>query len=1087
VQTITCAACLLGMMLLLSDPGIAQTLRHPLSLEKQLQQTDVDDLVDAVRMRGNPARGAVLFYKSPAACVNCHASGEGDSPLGPNLAELGKVSDQHVIESLLFPSKSVRPGFETYSVLTVDGQVMTGMLVSQNDTRVVMRSASNLNKPVTIDRDQIETIRKSDQSMMPNGLVASLPEQRDFLDLVAYVIEVAAGGTARAQSLKPSAELLAIQDDTVDLDHAGILKSLKGRDFEAGRSIFHGYCFNCHGNDGNTPSLPTARAFGTQALRFGSDPYRMFLTLSKGNGLMAPMTHLTPKERYQVVHYIREQFMRPTNPAYFEVDQGYLDGLPKGSRSGDEIEFVARDYGPALGSQLERTFSSVLSVQLESVTLSYNLHRMDQAGIWRGGFLDLSETQHQRDRGEGTAEPDGEVISGLAGWRWGHEGKLDDATENLLPRGPMPRDWMDYYGYYLHGDTVALSYSIDGRKILESPSAKRSAEQTTVTHAFELGPGKPLRLCVAEVDEALPLASPYEAWIAPGQTGAATGRVAMILSGDQDHPSFTSAGVRGDIDGMVWSVDQQGRIVLQIPGGEQTRVFQVIRTTGRGTDALNAFATSILAQQAGEVASPRQITVGGPTRWPDEITTIGTLGLSKQGYALDTLTLPDSTPWNTWFRTSSLDFFSDGRMVVTTYGGDVWVVSGVDDSLLNLQWKRFAGGLYEPFGVKVVDDQIYVTCKDRITRLHDHNHDGEADFYESFSADTDVSVNFHAFNFDLQVDDDGNFYYAKSGHGGDSDIPGCVIKVSADGKQREVYCTGFRTPNGMGMLPGNRPTASDNQGQWTPASKVSQLRPGGFYGWVQTYSIPGKWAPGGGTIDINKVVPPKTFDRPLVWMPQDFDNSSGGQLWVDDARWGPLSGRLLHTSFGKGWMYYLMMQEFDGLSQAAIIKLPFDFRTGIMRARINPADGQVYATGLQGWNGGGRIGLQDGGIQRLRYTGIPPKLVTDCKVESGGLRITFNFPLDPDAATAIDAFVAKHWNYHWRREYGSEQYSPITDQVGAEKMNVESVTLGADGKSVKLMIPDLIPVDQVHLILRVQSSDGEAFEEEIYWTLNRVR
>ncbi len=391
------------------------------------------------------------------------------------------------------------------------------------------------------------------------------------------------------------------------------------------------------------------------------------------------------------------------------------------------------------------------------------------------------------------------------------------------------------------------------------------------------------------------------------------------------------------------------------------------------------------------------MTTGGPLLWPEVLETVGYLGLEQDGYALDTLTLPDQNPWNSWFRTSALDFFSDGRMALATYGGDIWIVSGIDAELNKLRWKRFAAGLYEPFGVKVVDDQIYVTCKDRLTRLHDLNQDGEADFYESFSADTDVSVNFHAFNFDLQTDNEGNFYYAKSGHGSDSDIPGAVIKISKDGKHREVYCTGFRTPNGMGMLPDGRPIASDNQGQWMPASKINLLRPDGFYGWVQTYSIPGMWAPGGGSIDLDKVVPPGSFDQPLVWMPQDFDNSSGGQLWVDDPRFGPLAGHLLHTSFGKGWMSYLMMQEIDGVAQAAIIRLPFDFRTGIMRASVNPADGQVYATGLQGWNGGGRIGLLDSGVQRLRFTGKPGFMVVDCQVEHDGLRIGFNAPLDPDA------------------------------------------------------------------------------------------
>ncbi len=140
----------------------------------------------------------------------------------------------------------------------------------------------------------------------------------------------------------PSAAELAVKDDSVNLDHAGIIKKLSSRDFDAGQGIYHGYCFNCHGQDGNTASLPTARAFGTDKLKFGADPYRMFMTLTKGNGLMAPMSHLTPKERYQVVHYIREAFMRNRNPDYVKVDQDYLAALPQGSKDGTSLDVVPR-------------------------------------------------------------------------------------------------------------------------------------------------------------------------------------------------------------------------------------------------------------------------------------------------------------------------------------------------------------------------------------------------------------------------------------------------------------------------------------------------------------------------------------------------------------------------------------------------------------------------------------------------------------------------------------------------------------------------------------------------------------------------
>ena len=148
-------------------------------------------------------------------------------------------------------------------------------------------------------------------------------------------------------------------------------------------------------------------------------------------------------------------------------------------------------------------------------------------------------------------------------------------------------------------------------------------------------------------------------------------------------------------------------------------------------------------------------------------------------------------------------------------------------------WSRFASGLYEPFGVGVFDGLVYVTCRNGIVRLHDLNDDGEADYYETLYADQDVSTFFHAFNFDLQHDGHGNWYYVKPGQYTDFRLPGAVMRISRDGRKSEVVCTGFRVPNGMGLLPDGRLTVSDNQGNWMPASKINIIRPDGFYGYVQ--------------------------------------------------------------------------------------------------------------------------------------------------------------------------------------------------------------------------------------------------------------
>jgi hypothetical protein len=640
---------------------------------------------------------------------------------------------------------------------------------------------------------------------------------------------------------------------------------------------------------------------------------------------------------------------------------------------------------------------------------------------------------------------------------------------------------LDYHGYYLNKDSVGFSYAIDGRGILEHP--KKTKGYGAIEHLFVVNPGRELKLSVAQLGKGL---APLKGFL---DTGATTfdvkdrGRIAVIgMNYKTGLEEFAAATVISDDDSLTWSFDEKNRIILTIPKSDKLIVFQIIRHAGKGDAEILAFSTFVASKKA-IAKSAETLNVGGNLRWPGELKSEGTLGANDKAYTLDTIGLPPAeNPWNVWFRTSALAFFDDGRMAVSTHGGDVWIVSGLEGDLKNLRWKRFAAGMYEPFGMLVIDGLVYVTCKDRIVRLHDYNNDGEADFYESFSADEDVSTFFHAFNFDLQRDKDGNFYYAKAGQYTSYALPGSVIKISPDGKMREVYCTGFRTPNGMGMMPDGRPTVSDNQGNWMPASKISLCEPGGFYGYVQTHAKGTDWAPDGGRIDHTKVVPPKTFDQPLIWMPQDYDNSSGGQLWVDDARWGPLSGKLLHTSFGKGWLYYMMVQEVDDIAQAGIVKFDLDCDTGIQRARVNPADGQVYGVGLNGWNGNGRKGLAQGGIHRFRYTGAKSNHLTDAKITAEGIRLSFNF-----AVSKVTRHEITQWNYLWSKNYGSKNYSTGTEwKEGVDQVNVAGVEFSKDRQSFLLGIPELCPVNQMKINVSVEAKDGGNFEEEIYLTINKV-
>ena len=95
---------------------------------------------------------------------------------------------------------------------------------------------------------------------------------------------------------------------------------------------------------------------------------------------------------------------------------------------------------------------------------------------------------------------DGTRIVGLSNWKWAHEGTFDYPTEDLLPRGPMPAKWMQYHGHYLFENQVVLSYSIDGRKILEMPSKPKGFGAIVQTLQIEAG-NEDLLLQVAKLEK----------------------------------------------------------------------------------------------------------------------------------------------------------------------------------------------------------------------------------------------------------------------------------------------------------------------------------------------------------------------------------------------------------------------------------------------------------------------------------------------------------------------------------------------------------------------------------------------------------
>ncbi|MEM9826853.1 MAG: DUF6797 domain-containing protein [Planctomycetota bacterium] len=1043
-----------------------------------------------VRLKGDPRKGALVYFRSAAACAKCHEADDTGHAIGPSLAQLGQTLESlgddakidYLVESILEPSAKIRDAYASYRILTFDGQVITGVMVDQDDDRVVVRNPAKLDETQTVLRDDIDQIQKSKLSAMPAGLCDSLLREEAFYDLVAYLNAVAEGGEQAAVALRPGDDELVIRDDTKNLDHAGILRSMDQDDFVAGKAIYNGHCRNCHGDDGNNATLAAARAFGKDPMKYGGDPYRMVQTVSRGAGLMAALTHLSPRERYQVVHYVREGLMKGRNPAYQTINDAYLDSLPKGTDRGEREEIIERDYGPVLASQLGDDVQHALTFRLpQDVAVSYDLHRMRLANVTVDGFLDLSETQHQRMRGEGMPEPEGTPVRGLRHWAWAIGRSFDVDPLRVTPRGPIRGDLLKYRGHYLHDDRAILSYRIADCDILETlDSTRGDTTGLTLVHTLELGPtGNELLLQVGKASAAGRLrveaiSGDSKAFPMGTRAWLQSNRAARV--GDS---MFAAAQAFGDLRNMDWQTDNAGRLLVRIQPSDQVRRIHLVRREVENLYDVAAFESPPAGLLDTLPKSLVKLTRGGATRWPETIPVTGRLGADVNGYALDTIPVPFENPWNAWMRTSGLDFLSDGRAVVSTHGGDVYLVSGIDSTLENVTWKRFAAGLFEPFGVRVVDDKIYVTCRDGIRRLQDFDHNDEADFVEVFWADEDVSCKFHAYNFALQTDSKGNFYFAKAGQFTDYGRPGTIMKLPPEGGAVEVVAWGLRTPNGMGAMPGDRFTVSDNQGAWMPAGKVSLIRPGAFFGNMPQNSRQDAWLKSkhGGRL-------PESFDQPMIWMPQELDNSSGGQLWVEDDRFGPLAERLLHSSYGQGTVNVMYLQEFGDITQAAITPLPFKWNAGVMRMRTSPADGQLYGVGLSGWQG--PFNSDDGCLQRMRYTGSPVQMLDEFKVINDGIRLRWNFPVDPNTALDPESYEAEMWNYRWTQRYGSDQFSVRRPkQEGHDSVRVAAVRQ-IDASTVELVMPGLSVCDQLRLDVVMRDDSGRAYIENLHATIHVI-
>lgn len=653
------------------------------------------------------------------------------------------------------------------------------------------------------------------------------------------------------------------------------------------------------------------------------------------------------------------------------------------------------------------------------------------------------------------------------GWSVGKPGFREVRPESQnsagLYWGPIPVEKGQWQGVYVQGKKAVLSYTLQGTEILEMPGSEVLDGQVAFTRTFRVGKtARTLYLNVAEVRNGT-------------RSDEQNGTGYLYQGASQD--SVTAVAVNGET-GTV-KVLENRYMVVEIPASNQDREFTVVSWKGGATDVkkMNPW----LRNRRGKLPDLKK---GGSAHWKEPVLTQGNLAPDTAAFVTDVLTLPFPNPWQRNVRVADVTFFSDGRAAVSTYEGDVWIVEGISQNLNTLTWRRFASGFYEPLSIEIYKDQIYVYAKEGIVRLHDLNQDGEADFYENFCNRMQQSTGTREWAADMVADRNGNFYIAKGGHltGFKGVLPflpgsgkskwrastqhsGSILKISPDGKEVTVWATGLRMPY-IGLNRDNDLlTASDQQGNYVPATPIYWVQKDDYFG------VP---------ITLHREYEPE-IARPITWIPHRIERSGASQTWINSDKMGPLSHQMVHFSFGRPGIFRVLVDPATPAVQGGVTLLPASYPAPVIKGEMNPEDGQLYIAGFNNYASNSK-GISS--LLRLRYTGKPSYLVNGFRVGEKGIILSYDSQLDK-ASINPERFQVKRWNYQRTEAYGSGHYK-LDGQPGEEELPVQSAHLSADGKRVLLVVGDLRPAEQMEIVYRLKAEDGQPLEDGLWITVNEL-
>lgn len=143
----------------------------------------IEQYLEAAELEGDVARGEGLFRNQ---CANCHTYRDIGNRVGPDLTGMALHPKEELLVHILDPNASVEGNYRVYTVSTIDGLVLSGLLASE--TRTAIQLFDSQGKPQTVLREDIDQLVASQQSLMPLGFEKQL-DVPQMADLLAFITQ----------------------------------------------------------------------------------------------------------------------------------------------------------------------------------------------------------------------------------------------------------------------------------------------------------------------------------------------------------------------------------------------------------------------------------------------------------------------------------------------------------------------------------------------------------------------------------------------------------------------------------------------------------------------------------------------------------------------------------------------------------------------------------------------------------------------------------------------------------------------------------------------------------------------------------